>query len=119
MPWSSSRPPASARGYGAAHRKRRSAALADLRSAGVGRCCLGGELISAEHIDLPNSHPRKVVLDHCDCRTGCDACGWTGYRGLACWQHNVRAAGARANVISKASRQRKRQQPTGYSAPNW
>lgn len=90
MPWSSSRPAPSTRGSGWEHRKKRAALIVQLRQAGSGRCVLGGETIYPEQADLPNAHPRKIVLDHCVCRTGCTLCGWTGYRGLACWDHNMR-----------------------------
>ncbi len=71
---------------------------------GVGRCCIGNEPLYAEHIDLPNAHPRKPVLDHCACRTGCAECGWTGYLGLACWKHNASKGGVVGRERQNASR---------------
>lgn len=106
MPWSRSRPSTEQRGMGHAHRKLRAAYIAALARAGVGRCCLGGEPIYAEQDNLPNAHPRKLVLDHCTCRTGCDSCGWTGYRGLACWDHNMRDGSKRGRARQTATRLR-------------
>lgn len=77
MPWSSSRPPADQRGYGAAHVRARKAALAQLEAVGVGVCCIGGEPI----------YPGMALhLDHTPDRQS--------YRGLACARHN-RSDGAR------------------------
>lgn len=77
MPWSSSRPSADARGYGAEHRKARAAALAQLDRDGVGICCIGGE---------PIYPGQNLHLDHTPDRQS--------YRGLACAAHN-RSDGAR------------------------
>lgn len=90
MAWDTARPPRDARGYGRAHKARRNAELTKLSRAGSLPCVLGGEPLYAADINLPRSSPRKPVLDHCECRTGCGKCDGTGYRGLACWEHNAR-----------------------------
>lgn len=95
MPWSTSRPPASSRGYGAEHRAARKAALAQLDRDGIGRCCLGGEPIYPEQAKLPRAHPRALVLDHTPARDG--------YRGLSCWAHNSRDGSVRGRARQTAS----------------
>lgn len=72
MTWSDrNRPAPSARGYDAAHRRARAAAIRQLERDGVGTCCLGGEPI----------YPGQALhLDHTPDRTA--------YRGLACAAHN-------------------------------
>lgn len=90
MPWSSSRPASSGRGYGVDHRKARTAALAQLQRDGIGRCCLGGEPIYPEQATLPRAHPRALVLDHAPDRQS--------YRGLSCWEHNSRDGARRGRA---------------------
>ncbi len=104
MPWKTTRPAPSTRGYGKDHAAAKKRHAAVLRAEGAGRCCLGGEAIYPAQLELPNAHPRKVVLDHCACRTGCASCGWTGYRGLACWQHNASDGARRGRDRLNASR---------------
>lgn len=66
MPWKTSRPKASERGYGTQHSKARATYMAQLQRDGVGACCICGRPI-APGMDLH--------LDHTPDRTG--------YRGLA------------------------------------
>jgi hypothetical protein len=77
MTFARSKKSSAQRGYGQAHRDARAKALADLARIGVGVCCIGGEPI----------YPGQALhLDHLPDRSG--------YRGLACAQHN-RTDGAR------------------------
>ncbi len=88
MPWDRSRPNPETRGYGAAHRKARAAAIAQLERAGVGICCIGGEPIYPHQAS-------GLHLDHSPDRRS--------YRGLACARHNrsdgAKRGRARQNVI--------------------
>ncbi len=87
MPFTRHRPSSTARGYNQRHRTIRATHLAALNQAGAGTCAIGGEPI----------HPGdNLHLDHCPhCKgNGCPPCAGSGYRGLACADHN-RQDGAR------------------------
>lgn len=89
MSFTRPRASSAARGYGAAHRKARAAALTELARNGVGVCCIGGEPI----------YPGQALhLDHAPTRQD--------YRGLACAAHNVKDGARRGRARQDSSRLR-------------
>lgn len=92
-----------ASGYSGRHVKVRAALIARHR---VGDpCCIGGEPLGPAG--------RELHLDHCPlCKgqgcnaPGCGACGFPGYRGLACARHNRQDGARRGRTRLKTSRLR-------------
>jgi hypothetical protein len=70
MPWSSSRPKGSTRGYGYGHAKARAAYMAQLERDGAGVCCICGRTITpGMDLHLDHSPDRQTYrgLAHAVC----------------------------------------------------